>query len=355
MLVIHRTQTDGTDNLPPNDVIFGKSAFMASVRTMVEKVASTTLPILLQGESGTGKDVIARLLHARSKRASRPLVKVSCPAIPDSLIESELFGYERGAFTGALTTKPGQVERAHMGTLFLDEVGCLCPSVQTKLLQLLQDGTFNRLGGQESLRINTRLICATNENLLQQTEMGRFRRDILFRINAITLELPPLRQRIVDLATLADYFLARYSRAFNADPKPLPAEIMRRMQRYHWPGNIRELENLIRGFVLVDQEEWIYLQVAQSKPAGRDSEVDLSKPVSLKAITKDASRRLEHQIIWKVLEMHGWNRMKTAHWLKISYRSLMYKLKDVGPCVSDCASGEGAEADSLDRNPGESR
>ena len=343
MLVIRRTQTDGSDDLPPGDVIFGKTVLMATVRTMVEKVASTTLPILLQGESGTGKDIIARLLHARSKRANRPMVKVSCPAIPDSLIESELFGYERGAFTGAFAAKPGQVERAHMGTLFLDEVGCLCPSVQVKLLQLLQDGTFSRLGAQETMRIDTRLICATNENLLHQAEKGQFRRDILFRINAITLELPPLRQRIADLAVLVDYFVERYARAFNADPKPLPAEIMRRMQHYHWPGNIRELENLIRGFVLVDQEEWIYLQMAQSKPAGRDVEVDLSKPVSLKSITRDAMRRLEHQVIWKVLEMHGWNRMKTANWLKISYRSLMYKLKDVGPCVADDGSDEGVD------------
>jgi two-component system, NtrC family, response regulator AtoC len=344
MLVIHRTQTDGSDDLPPTDVIFGKSLLMATVRTIVEKVACTTLPILLQGESGTGKDIIARLLHMRSKRANRPLVKVSCPAIPDSLIESELFGYERGAFTGAFVSKPGQVERAHMGTLFLDEVGCLCPTVQTKLLQLLQDGTFTRLGAQEALRINTRLICATNENLLQQTENGRFRRDIFFRINAITLELPPLRQRIVDLATLVDYFLELYSRAFNVDPKPMPGEIMRRMQQYHWPGNIRELQNLIRGYVLVNQEEWVYLQMARSKPAGDGSELDLSQPVSLKAITKDAMHRLEHQIIWKVLEMHGWNRMKTAHWLKISYRSLMYKLKDVKPCVSQYGSGESVDA-----------
>jgi two-component system response regulator AtoC len=244
---------DRVETLPSIDVIYGMSPSMAAVRNMVEKVAPTTLPVLLQGESGTGKDVIARLLHIRSKRANLPMVKVTCPAIPDSLIEAELFGYEKGAFTGATSLKRGRVELSHLGTLFLDEIGCLCPSMQVKLLQLLQDGTFARLGALEPLRIDTRLICATNDNLLELTELDKFRRDFLYRINTITIALPPLRHRLEDLPALSDYFLGLYSRTFHVDPKPIPCEIMHKMQSYHWPGNIRELENMIGGFVLISQ------------------------------------------------------------------------------------------------------
>jgi two-component system response regulator AtoC len=182
-------------DLPCVDVIFGQSYTMRGVREKFERIAGTTIPVLLQGQSGTGKDVFAKLLHSRSDRANRAWVKVPCPAIPHSLIESELFGYEKGAFTGAYATKRGRVELAHQGTLFLDEVGSLDLSAQAKLLQVLQDGTFMRVGGQESRRVDTRLVCAANGNLQQQTEDGSFRLDLFFRINAVTIDLPPLRQR----------------------------------------------------------------------------------------------------------------------------------------------------------------
>jgi len=206
MPLIRTTGSDDIRDLPPMNVIFGQSPMMAAARVKLERTAETLVPVLLQGENGTGKDIFARLLHARSNRSKYPLVKVACPAIPHSLIESELFGYEKGAFTGAYATKRGRVELAHLGTLFLDEVGSLDISAQAKLLQLLQDGTFMRVGAQESRRVDVRLICAANENLRQQTEDGSFRLDFFFRINAVTIELPSLRQRAADIPALIDYF-----------------------------------------------------------------------------------------------------------------------------------------------------
>jgi two-component system response regulator AtoC len=195
-------------DLPPIEMIFGQTPLMAVAREKLERVAETTVPVLLQGESGTGKDIFAKLLHAYSNRPQGAWVKVTCPAIPHSLIESELFGYEKGAFTGAYATKRGRVELAHMGTLFLDEVGDLDMSVQAKLLQMLQDGSFMRVGGQESRKVNTRLVSAASDDLRQQAEKGSFRLDLFFRINAVTIQLPPLRQRAADLPMLIDYFLA---------------------------------------------------------------------------------------------------------------------------------------------------
>jgi two-component system response regulator AtoC len=310
------------------DLIFGQSALMTVAREKLERIAETTVPVLLQGESGTGKDIFAKLLHARSSRAKAAWVKVTCPAIPHSLIESELFGYEKGAFTGAYTTKRGRVELAHQGTLFLDEVGSLDMSVQAKLLQVLQDGSFMRVGAQDSRRVNTRLVCAANGNLRRQTEDGSFRLDFFFRINAVTIDLPPLRQRTADLPVLIDYFLDLHSKAYRVKPKPLSRELTTMMQRYNWPGNIRQLENMIRSYVLIGNEESLAADLVQSASAGIVPEIDLANPVSLKEITRAATRDLEREIILKVLRANGWSRQKTAKWLNISYRSLLYKLQE---------------------------
>jgi two-component system response regulator AtoC len=315
-------------DLPPANVIFGQSPMMALARQKLDKTADSTVPILLQGESGTGKDIIAKLLHARSSRSKSAWVKVTCPAIPHALIESELFGYERGAFTGAYTTKRGRVERAHLGTLFLDEVGSLEMSVQAKLLQVLQDGTFMRVGAQEPRRVNTRIVCAANGNLRQQTEDGSFRVDLFYRINAVTIDLPPLRQRAADIPALVDYFLALHSKGYRLNPKPLSREIMRLMKRHNWPGNIRQLENMISSYVLIGNEEALAAELASFTPASMIPEIDLAHPVSLKEITKAATRELEREIVMKVLQAHGQSRLKTAKWLNISYRSLLYKLQE---------------------------
>jgi two-component system, NtrC family, response regulator AtoC len=317
-------------DLPPMDVIFGKSSMMAVAREKLERVAGTTVPVLLQGESGTGKDIFAKLLHARSNRSNGAWVKVTCPAIPNSLIESELFGYEKGAFTGAYTTKRGRVELAHQGTLFLDEVGGLDISIQAKLLQVLQDGSFTRVGAQESRKVNTRVVCAANGNLRRQTEDGSFRLDLFYRINAVTIDLPPLRQRAGDLPMLVEYFLGLHSKAYRLEPKPLSREITRMMERYNWPGNIRQLENLIRSYVLIGDEEALAADLLPAGPTAMVPEIDLARPISLKEITKAATRGLEREIILKVLRANGWSRRKTANWLNISYRSLLYKLQDSG-------------------------
>jgi two-component system response regulator AtoC len=255
-------------------------------------------------------------------------VKVTCPAIPHSLIESELFGYEKGAFTGAYATKRGRLELAHMGTLFLDEVGGLDLSIQAKLLQVLQDGSFMRVGAQESRSVQTRLVCAANEDLRLQTENGSLRLDFFYRINAVTIELPPLRERAADIPKLIEYFLAVHSKAYSMEPRPLSREIMRMMQRYNWPGNIRQLENLIRGYVLLGDEESMAADLIPIASTGIVPEIDLANPISLKEITKAATRGLEREIILKVLQANGWSRRKTAKWLNISYRSLLYKLQE---------------------------
>jgi two-component system response regulator AtoC len=337
MLLVRATESFDIRDLPPKDVIFGQSPGMSIAREKLERIAETTIPVLLQGESGTGKEIFAKLLHAYSNRSNRAWVKVTCAAIPHSLIESELFGYEMGAFTGAYATKRGRVELAHMGTLFLDEVCSLDMSVQAKLLEVLQDGNFTRVGAQESRRVDTRLVCAANEDLRQQTDDGSFRLDFFFRINAVTIDLPPLRQRVADLPILTDYLLDRHSKAYGLKPKPLSREITSMMQRYNWPGNIRQLENMIRSYVLIGNEEALAADLAPVAPAGIVPEIDLANPISLKEITKAATRDLEREIILKVLQANGWNRKKTAKWLNISYRSLLYKLQE--PKVSALRAG----------------
>ena len=312
--------------LPPDDVVFGHSPQMAMVRSKIQMAAATDVPVLLQGESGTGKEILARLLHIRSPRARLPWVKVMCPAIPNSLIESELFGYEKGAFTGATITKRGRVELAHGGTLFLDEIGSLDLSVQAKLLQLLQDGSFMRVGGQETRSIDTRIISSANVDLRSRTEDGRFRLDFLYRLNAVTIDLPPLRKRAEDLPILIDYFLNLYSRALRRSPRSLSSEMVCLMRRFDWPGNIRQLENLIRSYIVIGSEDVLAAELVPSIDDEQVAEIDLMRPVSLKQITREATAKLEREIICKVLEANGGSRRKTAQWLRISYRSLLYKL-----------------------------
>src|ERR1700712_1317617 len=331
MTLVHDNDSSASLTLAPLDIIFGKTAAMQAVRNKLERVAETDVPVLIQGESGTGKEISVRLLHAFSMRARGSLVKVSCPAIPNSLLETELFGYEKGAFTGAINTKLGRVEQAHNGTLFLDEVGSLDLTVQAKLLQVLQDGTFVRVGGHEPRSIATRLVSASNSDLRNQVEDGTFRLDFLFRINAVTVNLPPLRQRIADLPILIDYFIDHYAKVFHNTPELLSRSAVRLMQNYHWPGNIRQLENLIRTYVLIGSEEALVAELMpEEQRGGITTEIDLSEPVSLKRITKKATQDLERQIILKVLQANSWNRQKTAKWLQISYRSLLYKLSEVG-------------------------
>src|ERR1700681_1951182 len=230
--------------LPPHQIIFGHSEAMQAVRSRLGKVAAANVPVLITGESGSGKDIIARLLHRLSPWQSGPYVQVNCPAIPGTLLESELFGCEKGAFTGAFGSKPGRVELAHRGTLFLDEISELDPSLQSKLLQLLQDGQFCRIGAQEDKKVEVRVVCATNRRLESEIESGAFRQDLYYRINVVNLHMPALRERASDIPDLVDYFLAYYNRKYNSRAIPISDELMSSLQKHHWPGNTHKLKTV---------------------------------------------------------------------------------------------------------------
>jgi two-component system response regulator AtoC len=313
--------------MPPEAVVFGRTEAMRAVRDRLTKLAAANVPVLIQGESGTGKDIIARMIHANSPWRTGPWVKVNCPAIPGTLLESELFGYEKGAFTGAYGVKPGRVEMAHRGTLFLDEISELDLSLQSKLLQLLQDGQFCRIGAQEDKKVEVRVVCATNRKLEQEIENGTFRSDLFYRINVVNLYLPPLRERAADLVA---YFLEYHNRKYNCRAKALSNEMMAVLRKYHWPGNIRELENLVKRYVILGNEEVISADLAPRNPDFFNAEIPIDGQISLKKVTRQAVRELERKIILKVLQNHHWNRKQAARTLNISYRALLYKIRDAG-------------------------
>jgi two-component system response regulator AtoC len=316
--------------IPPEAVVFGRSEVMRSLRQRLDKVASANVPVLIQGESGTGKDIIARMIHWLSPWKNGPLVKVNCPAIPGTLLESELFGYEKGAFTGAYGSKPGRVELAHRGTLFLDEISELDLALQSKLLQLLQDGQFCRIGAQEDKKVEVRVVCATNRQLEVEIESGTFRQDLFYRINVVNLHLPPLRERRGDIDDLVVSFLDHYNRKYNCRARPLSAELMAALQKYHWPGNIRELENLIKRYVILGNEDVISGDLVAREQEYFNPDINLDGPISLKKLTRAATRELERKVILKVLQAHHWNRKQAARALSISYRALLYKIRDAG-------------------------
>jgi two-component system, NtrC family, response regulator AtoC len=318
-------------DLPPDLVVFGRTEAMREVRRRLDRLVGANIPVLLQGESGTGKDIVAKLFHRYSPWNKGPFVKVNCPAIPGTLLESELFGYERGAFTGAYGSKPGRVELAHRGTLFLDEISELELDLQSKLLQLLQDGQFCRIGAQEDRRVEVRVVCATNRDLQAEVEAGHFRQDLYYRIAVVTIHLPPLRERAADLPDIINYLLQHHNEKYNAQAKPLSSNLVSRLQRYHWPGNIRELENLIRRYVILGTEDAIVNELIAPAPQHAfPIEIPLDGDLSLKKLTRQAVRDLEGRIILKVLQANNWNRKKTARVLNISYRALLYKIRDAG-------------------------
>ncbi len=319
-------------NLPAEDVFFGQSQAMQLVREKMHRVASANVPVLVCGESGTGKDIVARMIHRISPWSGGPFVKINCPGIPSTLLESELFGYEQGAFTGANGSKPGWVELAHKGTLFLDEISELDPPLQAKLLQLLQDGQFSRIGAQQDTAVDVRIVCATNRDLQREIESGRFREDLFYRINVIKVEMPPLRERLADIAPLITYFLRFYNEKYNCRAKPLSPNLLKSCEKYHWPGNVRQLENLIRRYVILGSEEAIAgeLIVRQRPSIIVNQEMTADTHISLKKLTREAVRQVERTMIPKALEAHHWNRKKAARALSISYRALLYKVREVG-------------------------
>ncbi len=303
---------------------------MRALRERLAKIAAANVPVLIHGESGTGKDIIARMIHTASPWRTGPWVKVNCPAIPGTLLESELFGYEKGAFTGAYGMKPGRVEMAHRGTLFLDEISELDMALQSKLLQLLQDGQFCRIGAQEDKKVEVRVVCATNRKLEEEIASGAFRADLFYRINVVNLHMPSLRDRASDIPQLVSYFLEYYNRKFNARALPPSADLMNAMKKYHWPGNVRELENLMKRYVILGAEESISGDLHPREQDFFSADISVDGPISLKKITRQAVRDLERKIILKVLQHHHWNRKSAARALNISYRALLYKIRDAG-------------------------
>lgn len=312
-------------------VLLGDSPVMAAVRRQLEQAAAAAMPVLITGESGTGKNVVAQNLHLLSSRRNRPYVQVNCPSLPHSLIESELFGYEQGAFTGANHARSGKVDQAQSGTLFLDEIGDLDVAVQAKLLQVLQDFRFSRLGGSEERAVDIWLICATHRNLHADIGAGRFRSDLYYRINVVSIELPPLRDHRSDVPMLLNHFLNYYELKFGRSLEPLSSSVLRLLEAYHWPGNVRELENLIKRYVVLGTEQAIVEALSENEAAAAAASPfvpDGHTPLRLQ--TQRAVRMLERQIILRALNEHRWNRRKTAQSLDISYRALLYKIKDAG-------------------------
>lgn len=301
---------------------------MLALKERLTRVAETNMPILIRGETGTGKEIMARLIHARSRLKMGPFIKVNCPAIPHTLLESELFGYERGAFTGANSDKPGRFQMANTGTLFLDEIGDLASEVQAKLLQVLQDGSFSKIGGSKEHNVRVRVVSATNHDLEGKLESGAFRNDIFYRLNGVTLVIPPLRERRADIPTLVEYFVKLHNQNLNCKADVPSHSTMNAFLNYPWHGNIRELENVIRRYVIFGEEKALVAELMKQDEPTIPAEIPADHNMSLKELTRIAVRELERKLILRVLVANNWNRKKTAQVLKISYRSLMYKLRE---------------------------
>ena len=341
---------EAADLLPPDEVLFGRSEAMRVVRKRATKVAGTSVPVLLAGPKGSGKEVLARWIHNHSRVSKGQFVKVNCAAIPGTLLESELFGFEKGAFTGAHTTKPGRVELAHNGTLFLDGITDLDLASQSKLLQFLQDGRFSRIGDERERSVETRLMCATDKDLEDEIAQGKFRADLYYRINVVCLKLPALRERREDIPAMAEYFLARCQQQFHLQAEALTVATLHYLQCMDWPGNIRELSNGIARHVLVGPEASLFWEPARPVGASVPSVTKQNSVVPLKRLCKEAIRASEKNIILAALRANRWNRRKTAQQLKISYRLLIYKLHDTGLSTKRNSHGS-RQPDETGRSP----
>lgn len=321
------------------ETLIGDSPVMQRVKGILDEIADSELTILICGESGTGKEVIARLLHAESARARGPFIKVNCAAIPRDLLEAELFGYERGAFTGAHKTKPGRFETANKGTIFLDEIGDMAIELQSKLLQVLEQQEFVRVGGLNTITIDVRIVCATNRDLDQAIAAREMREDLYYRLNEMTITLPPLRDRPEDVPLLVEHFLTKYTEAYSKTFSGITSQSMHKLMAFPWPGNVRQLENLIKQMVVRNDESVIDELVNRPTPPPPGTIASRPLAQTYKAPTEDFGYSLkkrvaatvaleESTLIREVLQKVNWNRRKAAKILEISYRSLLYKIKD---------------------------
>ena len=310
--------------------LLGSSPSMVRLREIARQVADTDAPVLLLGETGVGKEVLARYVHGQSARRDKPFVKVNCAALPHELLESELFGHERGAFSGALQAKPGRFELANDGSILLDEITEMGSGLQAKLLHVLQDGEFTRLGGRQPIKVDARVFAATNRNLEKAVAEGVFREDVYFRLSVVRLEVPPLRERREDIPLLCGSFLRRYAERYRSSVERLPARLMEAFLRHDWPGNVRELENAVRRYVILPDVEMALLELrgpSASPPPARPA----SPEVSLKKVAAAAAEAAEQELMRRVLTETRWNRREAARRLKISYKALLNKLKKWAP------------------------
>src|SRR5262249_46854448 len=319
---------------------------------MVTRVAATDVTALISGESGVGKELVARTLHDRSRRRDGPFVKINCAALPVELLESELFGYERGAFTGADHQKRGKFEQAHRGSIFLDEISEMPLSVQAKLLQVLQDHQFARLGSEHDVRVDVRVVAATNRDLIQYVSEGGFRKDLLYRLNVVNIRVPSLRERREEIPILVEHFLRLYRRKHRTGPRQLSPACLERLQRYNWPGNVRELENIIQRIVVFGSETVVTeLDDSRKPPSPTDLDATMSPEgqnegvsdgakatnggvsndaLGLKELVRRAVETTERQALKQTLKRTHWRRIAAARRLGISYKTLLEKIKHYG-------------------------
>jgi two-component system response regulator AtoC len=305
---------------------------MRRLRQQVERIADTDATVLIRGESGTGKDIIANAIHLASARRARPFVKVNCAALPGELLESELFGHEKGAFTGAYRRKPGKFELADHSTIFLDEIGELPIGLQAKLLHVLQDHQFARVGGAEVIKVDVRVIASTNRDLLAAARIGHFREDLYYRLKVVDPVVPALRERPEEIPILANIFVKRFNELYHADVELSP-DSMRLLMKYTWPGNVRELENMVKRVVVLREEHLLQEELtaltgpSDDPPSGPATS---NGPATLKAIGRRAANEAERRAILEVLEQVCWNRAEAARCLGIGYKTLLYKMEQCG-------------------------
>ena len=330
-------RANARSDVPGRAALVGDSPAMQDVLRVIDRVADTPSTVLITGESGTGKELVATALHEGSSRRNKPLIRINCAAIPKDLMESELFGYERGAFTGAVTTKPGRFELADGGSLFLDEIGEVPVEMQVKLLRALQESEFERVGGIKTTHVDVRLVAATNRDLAEDIEAGRFRKDLYYRLAVVPIVLPPLRDRTEDIPTLVEHFLRKYNRRLNKQIDGVEPEALAALQAYAWPGNIRELENLVERVLLFADGPLIRLRDLPDSLRGAAAATPFpslgSAPpaeTGLKELVRARSAELEKDLITRALEDTGGNVTRAAKLLQISRKSLQTKMKEFG-------------------------
>jgi len=315
---------------------------MIRASTIAKMVARTDVPVLITGESGVGKEIFARFIHKHSQRGDKPLIRVNCAALPNDLLESELFGYERGAFTGAVTEKPGKFELAHGGAILLDEIAEIKPHLQAKLLHVLQDGEYSRLGGKRPLQSDARILASTNRKLEKAVACGEFRDDLYFRLNVIQIRIPPLRERKEEILLLSNYFIRKYREKYGSSVEELPAEMFQAFLDYDWPGNVRELENVIRRCLILPQGHmdlaFLTQPLQHSFSSPRENFASLTLPselpqagsaqfASLRQVSELAAEQAERKAIMSTLQQTNWNRKQAALRLNVCYKALLNKIK----------------------------